>query len=236
MPAVVDPNTCDRHFAACFPARICPQHAFAFDASTETVVIDSDLCGTCPGPCVNFCDQYAIRYAADPDEFAVLKAKTLGEMTEGEAAEALFQRKEAAKAAAAAASPIQEATTATFDSLVLQSPLPTLVDFWAPWCGPCKAMAPVFEKLAEQYRDHVRFVKVNVDDEPALAQRYSVQAIPTLGFFYRGQLVDAVQGALQEQQLQSLVYQFLTAIRQVEEAGSQQQAPAAPETGRPTSA
>ncbi|HET9017524.1 MAG TPA: thioredoxin [Thermomicrobiaceae bacterium] len=221
MPAVIDPNVCDRHFAGCFPARMCPQHAFSFDDARGLVVIDSDLCGDCPGPCMNFCDRYAIRFAADPTEFEVLRDKTFGILSEVDAAEELKRRKEEREAAEKAAAPepaVVAATDATFDEVVLKSDLPVMVDFWATWCGPCKAMAPVFEALAEQYRELIRFVKVDVDASPKLSARYRVQSIPTLAFFWQGQLVDAFAGALPEAELQSVAYEFLAAVRQLEQA------------------
>jgi thioredoxin len=218
MPAVIDPNVCDRNWAACFPARMCPQEAFSFDTDQNQVLIDDSRCGDCPGPCVNFCDQYAIRYTLDQSEFEVLKSKTLGEMTEEEAAEELEKIKnqaneEAAPEADEPAGATVKATSTNFAEVVLQSELPVIVDFWAAWCGPCKQMAPVFEKLAEQYRDNIRFVKVNTDEEPTLAAQYQITALPTLGLFWQGQMVEKFQGALSEPQLQSLAYQFLAAVR-----------------------
>jgi thioredoxin len=85
-------------------------------------------------------------------------------------------------------------TERNFAEIVAATPL-LLVDFWAPWCGPCRAVAPVIEELARAEVGRVVVAKVNVDEEPSLAQRYGVQAIPTLLFFRDGQVVDTVVGA-----------------------------------------
>jgi thioredoxin len=85
-------------------------------------------------------------------------------------------------------------TERNFAEIVAATPL-LLVDFWAPWCGPCRAVAPVIEELARAEAGRVVVAKVNVDEEPSLAQRYGVQAIPTLLFFRDGQVVDTVVGA-----------------------------------------
>ncbi len=218
MPAVIDPNTCDKNWAACFPAKMCPQSAFSFDTVQNLVVIDDSLCGDCPGPCVNFCDQYAIRYTPDHAEFDILKRQTLGEVTAEEAAEERNKLKEEEKKQEAQEAEQQQgatvnATVETFNDTVLKSELPVIVDFWAPWCGPCQQMAPVFEKLAEQYQGSILFAKVNTDEEQHLAAQYQITSLPTTALFFQGQLIDKFAGALSEQQLQSLAYQFLAAIR-----------------------
>ncbi len=225
MPAVIDPNICDNDFAGCFPARICPEQAFSYEAGL--VIINSDLCGACPGPCVNFCDRYAIRYSSDEDEFAVLKARTLGTLSDADAAEELHRLKEEAKAEAAkeAEAAAAEVTTGMFDDQVIRNTLPVVVDFWAPWCGPCKTMAPIFERVAKEYQGLVQFVKVNTEAEPALASRFGVQSIPTLGFFWRGQLVNSYAGALPEEHLKAVVYQFLSLVQQQTEREKQASIP-----------
>jgi thioredoxin 2 len=82
------------------------------------------------------------------------------------------------------------------DDLLASSELPVVVDFWAPWCGPCRAMAPIFEQAASEFAGKARFVKVNVDEQQALAARHAVRAIPTLVLFRDGAEIKRVSGAL----------------------------------------
>jgi thioredoxin 1 len=90
---------------------------------------------------------------------------------------------------------------ASFDKAVLQSPVPVLVDFWAPWCGPCKMIAPVLDEIAREKGDAVRVAKVNVDDEGGLAQRFGVRGIPALLFFSGGELRHQVAGVRSKKEL-----------------------------------
>ena len=83
-----------------------------------------------------------------------------------------------------------------FEPFVQRTELPVLVDFWAPWCGPCRAMAPHFERAAQQLKDRVRLVKVNTEDAPGLAARYNIRAIPTLVLFRNGVEQKRMSGAL----------------------------------------
>lgn len=100
-------------------------------------------------------------------------------------------------------------TDATFDQEVLRSPQPVLVDFWAPWCGPCRMVEPVVEKLARENAGRVKIAKVNVDENPSIAGRYGIQSIPTMMVVKNGQIIDRWAGALPEPALRSRVSPFL---------------------------
>ncbi len=83
---------------------------------------------------------------------------------------------------------------ASFEKAVINSPIPVLVDFWAPWCGPCKMIGPVLEEIAREGDGRFRVAKVNIDDDPALQQRFQVRGVPTLLFFNGGEMRDQIVG------------------------------------------
>jgi thioredoxin 1 len=86
-------------------------------------------------------------------------------------------------------------TTATFDADVLKSSTPVLVDFWAEWCGPCRAVGPILEEISDEYGSKLKIVKLNTDEESAIAIKYGISSIPTMNVFVNGEIVKTIVGA-----------------------------------------
>jgi len=106
---------------------------------------------------------------------------------------------------------VPEATDANFEEEVLTAEQPVVVDFWAPWCGPCRVVNPIIEDLAGQHAGRVKFMKLNVDDNPATATRYNVLSIPTVILFERGEPQDTVIGARSKSHYESAWERWLQA-------------------------
>jgi len=102
---------------------------------------------------------------------------------------------------------ILEVGDSSFESEVLQSDKPVLVDFWAPWCGPCRAIAPIVEELAKDFGDKVKFTKCNVDENPTTPTKYGIKSIPTLIFFKDGEIQDKVIGIVAKSRLEEMISQ-----------------------------
>ena len=100
---------------------------------------------------------------------------------------------------------VLEIDDSSFDAEVLQSEKPVLVDFWAPWCGPCRAIAPIVEELSVNFGDKVKFMKCNVDDNPVTPTKFGIKSIPTLLFFKEGEVLDKIVGIVAKSKLEEMI-------------------------------
>ena len=101
------------------------------------------------------------------------------------------------------------ATDGNFDPEILKSDVPAMVDFWAPWCGPCKVIAPVIEELAKEYAGRLKVAKMNVDENPATPSRYGIRGIPTVIIFKDGQVFDQIVGAVSKSKVEDMIKKAL---------------------------
>jgi thioredoxin 1 len=106
---------------------------------------------------------------------------------------------------------VTEVSGKNFENEVVKSTLPVVVDFWAPWCGPCRMVAPVVEKLSLDYDGKIKFCKVNIDDDPEIANKYDVKSIPTLMFLKAGKAVSSLVGAQPERSIRARLESILQA-------------------------
>ncbi|WP_035991220.1 thioredoxin [Leptolyngbya sp. KIOST-1] len=107
-------------------------------------------------------------------------------------------------------SAVASITQETFQTEVLQSDVPVLVDFWAPWCGPCRMVASVVDEVAQQYAGQLKVVKVNTDEQPGIASHYGIRSIPTLMVFMGGEKMEQMVGAVSKTTLANAVEPFLS--------------------------
>lgn len=106
---------------------------------------------------------------------------------------------------------ISDVSQATFDSEVLQSADPVLVDFWAPWCGPCRMLAPVVERVSQKFAGKAKFLKLNTDENPSVAGKYGVSGIPCLILFKGGSVADRIVGYVPEEKISTMLNKHVAA-------------------------
>jgi thioredoxin 1 len=110
-------------------------------------------------------------------------------------------------------SSVANVTDSSFEQEVLKAEVPVLVDFWAPWCGPCKAVAPVVEDLSQEYAGRLKVVKLNTDENPKTAQAYTIRGIPSLYLFKSGQVVEQIVGAVPKATLTTTINKHMEAVK-----------------------
>ena len=106
-------------------------------------------------------------------------------------------------------SSVADVTDTSFEEQVLKSDVPVLVDFWAPWCGPCRMVGPIVDEIATELSDKINVYKMNTDENPNVANQYGIRSIPTLMLFVKGEKVDTVVGAVPKQTLMSTISKHL---------------------------
>jgi thioredoxin len=230
MPVLVNYTKCNCA-PHCFAANACPNNALHVDKTALKVWVEADNCGTCPGPCLNFCDSIALKFAPTLEELAILQKELDGELTHEQAAEARKKMMDEMKALAEAAKQKEELAvhkpmTVTIDNFKQEvgeacMKVPVLIDFWAEWCGPCKQISPALEALAIEFAGKIKFTKINVDEEQMIAQQFGIQSIPTLMILFQGQVADMIVGAMDKTTLRTRLQRVADAVAQLQ---AQQQA------------
>ncbi len=221
MPVLLLQERCD-HRPSCFAATACPNQALFYSETEGRVVVLPERCGDCRGPCLNFCDLYALKYAPTLEELRLLQAELDGSMSAEEIAQerARLQKKAEEERRARMA---PQVTAATFQREVLQATLPVLVKVEAP----AKQEDNTPQQLAQTYAGRLLIRRVDAYAERQLVAALQVRNLPTFLLFYRGQLVDGVTGMPSPAQLTAWINHVLDQIQAFELAEQEKSSPEA---------
>jgi thiol-disulfide isomerase/thioredoxin len=226
MPVLILRDRCD-DLPHCYAAAACPNQALLYDEPRGQVVVFPERCGDCRGPCLNFCDRYALKYAPSLEELRLLQAELDGTMS----AEAIAQerlRLKQEEEARRRAEQVPEISAATFQQEVLQARLPVLLLVDTPRSATWQRMASALQQLAQEYVGQILIRRVNGDREPQLVQALRVRTVPSFLILYQAQLLDMVEGAISASQLQGWVQSVLEQLRAAEAGQPVEGGPAGP--------
>lgn len=228
MPVLILRDRCDS-VPHCYAAAACPNHALFYNEAQGQVVVLPERCGDCRGPCLNFCDRYALKYAASLEDLRLLQAELDGTMTaDAIAQERLQLRKQ--EEAQRKAEQVPEISSATFQAEVLQARLPVLLLVDTPRSTTWEQMGIALQQLAQEFVGQLLIRRVNGDQEPQLAQALRVRTVPSFLLLYQAQLLDVVEGAVSSAHLRGWIQAVLEQLWAAEAGQSTEVGPA----GQPT--
>ncbi len=228
MPVLILKDRCD-NLPRCFAATVCPNQALFYDREQGQVVVLPERCGDCRGPCLNFCDRYALKYASTLPELRLLQAELDGSMTQEEIArERMLLKKEEE---AEKSYQVPEVTEQDFQEQVLEARLPVLLLVDSAHSGTARQLAAALEQISQEHVSQLMIRRLNSDSAVQLVSALRVRTVPTFLVFYRGQLLDGVEGAVSVVQLRGWVKAILEQIRLLEAQQSSGVWPAGPAGG-----
>jgi len=200
MPVLIDYRVCDNS-PGCSAIRVCPQHALSFNPAKGKVEVDDSRCSSaCNAICTRVCPAGAVKwFKTEAEREAARKDMAESNLSKDDLLE---QRYGIRPGDPRELGPnLIHVDDDNFETEVLQSDVPVVVDFWAEWCAPCRILAPTFKALATEYEGRMKFGKLDTEEAQRVAMQYGIMSIPTLLFFNHGQVVDRAVGALPREQL-----------------------------------
>jgi len=226
MPVLILRDRCD-NLSHCYAAAACPNEALFYDEASGQVVILPERCGDCRGPCLNFCDRYALKYAASLDELRLLQAELDGTMSaDAIAQERLHLRNQAEEQRKSEQLP--EITAAEFQQEVLQARLPVVLLVDTPRSATWQQLGTALQRLAEEFVGQILLRRVNSDQESQLVQALRVRTVPSFLLLYQAQLLDVVEGAVSAAQLRGWIQAVLQQLRAAQTGQRLEAGPAGP--------